>query len=199
MVAPLATVGGHVDPSLYLALATALAVGMGGILFLAGLLRLGFIGDFFGKPVLLGYINGVALNEPLPKAALGVIIVVAAIGLIDVRSIWQLRKVRPAEVVLAFAAFGGVLVFGVLGGIAIAIGLSIGVFLHRAARPHDAVLGAVEGVDGYHDIERWENAEVVAGLLVYRFDAPPFFVNAEYLGQRVMTLSMRRRASSRWC
>ena len=81
------------------------------------------------------------LIEPLPKAALGVIIVVAAAGLINVRSIWRLRHVRPAEVGLALVAFGGVLVFGVLGGVAVAIALSIGVFLYRAARPHDAVLG----------------------------------------------------------
>ena len=129
------------------------------------------------------------LIEPLPKAALGVIIVVAAAGLINVRSIWRLRHVRPAEVGLALVAFGGVLLFGVLGGVVVAISLSTGVFLYRAARPHDAVLGRVEDVDGYHDIERFESAETVPGLLVYRFDAPPFFVNAEYLRRRVLALA----------
>ena len=128
------------------------------------------------------------LIEPLPKAALGVIIVIAAAGLINVRSIWRLRHVRPAETGLALVAFGGVLVFGVVGGVAVAIALSIGVFLYRSARPHDAVLGRVEDVDGYHDIERWPGAEVVPGLLVYRFDAPPFFVNAEYLRARALAL-----------
>ena len=128
------------------------------------------------------------LIEPLPKAALGVVIVIAASGLIDVRSIWSLRHIRSAEVGLAVAAFAGVLVFGVLGGIAIAISLSIGVFLHRAARPHDAVLGQVHDLDGYHDIEREKGAESIPGLLVYRFDAPLFFVNAEYLRRRVLDL-----------
>ena len=128
------------------------------------------------------------LIEPLPTAALGVIIVVAAAGLINIDSIWRLRRVRPAEVALALVAFGGVLVFGVVGGVAVAIALSIGVFLYRSARPHDAVLGRVDDVDGYHDIARWEGAETVPGLLVYRFDAPPFFVNAEYLRQRVLEL-----------
>ena len=128
------------------------------------------------------------LIEPLPKAALGVIIVVAAAGLINIRSIWRLRHVRAAEVALALAAFGGVLVFGILGGVVVAIALSIGVFLYRSARPHDAVLGRVDDVDGYHDITRWEGAEAVPGLLVYRFDAPPYFVNAEYLRQRVLEL-----------
>jgi sulfate permease, SulP family len=129
------------------------------------------------------------LIEPLPKAALGVIIVVAAAGLINIRSIWRLRRVRPAEVALALVAFGGVLVFGVIGGVVVAIALSIGVFLYRSARPHDAVLGRVADADGYHDIARWEDAETVPGLLVYRFDAPPFFVNATYLRQRVLALA----------
>ena len=389
-VAPIAMVGGQVDPARYIALATALALAMGALLLLAGVLRLGFLADFFGKPVLLGYINGVALIviasqlgkllgidvkardffviigeivpklgdanratvvlsavllvvalavkrflpvvppslvvlglalliaavvdlpahgisavghvkaglppfgvpdvtgrdfldlllpaaafaliafadltatvrtfsakhgydvdsnreltalgganvlgsltgafpvsssnsrsavndaagaksqgavvvaavvvglfllfampliEPLPKAALGVIIVVAAAGLISVRPIWRLRHVRSAEVGLALVAFGGVLVFGVLGGVVIAISLSIGVFLYRSARPHDAVLGRVPDVDGYHDVGRLEDAETVPGLLVYRFDAPPFFVNAEYLRTRVLALA----------
>lgn len=123
------------------------------------------------------------------SSALGVIIVVAAAGLINIRSIWRLRHVRPAEVALALVAFGGVLVFGVVGGVVVAIALSIGVFLYRAARPHDAVLGRVDDVDGYHDIARWEGAETVPGLLVYRFDAPPFFVNAAYLRERVLALA----------
>ena len=137
------------------------------------------------------------LIEPLPKAALGVIIVVAAAGLINIRSIWRLRHVRPAEVGLALVAFGGVLVLGVLGGVVAAISLSVGVFLYRSARPHDAVLGRVEDIDGYHDIERFQNAETVPGLLVYRFDAPPFFVNAEYLRQRVLALADATR-DVRW-
>ena len=128
------------------------------------------------------------LIEPLPTAALGVIIVFAAAGLINIHSIWRLRHVRPAEVALALVAFGGVLVFGVVGGVVVAIALSVGVFLYRAARPHDAVLGRVDDVDGYHDIARWEGAETVPGLLVYRFDAPPFFVNAAYLRERVLEL-----------
>ena len=128
------------------------------------------------------------LIEPLPKAALGVIVVVAALGLFNVRSVWRLRRIRPAEVGLAVSAFIGVLVLGVVGGIAVAIGLSIGMFLYRAARPHDAVLGKVEDVDGYHDIERSEDAQTHPGLIVYRFDAALFFVNAEYMRQRVLTL-----------
>lgn len=128
------------------------------------------------------------LIEPLPKAALGVIIVIAAIGLINIGSVWALRHVRQAEVALAVVAFAGVLLFGVIGGVVVAIALSIGVFLYRSARPHDAVLGEFGDVDGYHDITRWETAQTVPGLVVYRFDAALFFVNAEYFRQRVLGL-----------
>lgn len=138
------------------------------------------------------------LIEPLPKAALGVIIVVAALGLINVRSVWRLRHVRPAEVGLAVVAFAGVLIFGVIGGVVVAIALSIGVFLYRSARPHDAVLGEVADVDGYHDVERWGAAQTVPGLVVYRFDAALFFVNAEYFRQRVTALVEGADPSPEW-
>ena len=129
------------------------------------------------------------LIEPLPTAALGVIIVVAAAGLINVRSIWRLRHVRAAEVALALVAFGGVLVFGIVGGVVVAIALSIGVFLYRAARPHDAVLGRVDDVDGYHDIARWEGAETVPGLLVYRSMHRPSSSTPHTSEQRVLALA----------
>ena len=129
-----------------------------------------------------------ALIEPLPMAALGVVVVVAAIGLFDVRSIWRLRRVREAEFALAVVALVGVLLFGVLGGVVVAVALSIAVFVYRAVRPHDAVLGAVEDVDGYHDIARYADAETLPGLVVYRFDAPLFFPNVEYFRERVLGL-----------
>ncbi len=157
---------------------------------LAVLIAAGVVGIFllFAMPLI----------EPLPKAALGVIIVVAALGLIDVRSVWRLRHVRPAEVGLAVAAFAGVLLFGVIGGVVVAIALSVGVFLYRSARPHDAVLGEVADVDGYHDVERWEDAQTEPGLVVYRFDAALFFVNAEYFRQRVTALVEATDPAPEW-
>jgi sulfate permease, SulP family len=64
--------GGKADSSRYVALAAALAVVMGLLLFLAGVLRLGFVADFFGKPVLLGYINGVALIVIASQLGIGI-------------------------------------------------------------------------------------------------------------------------------
>ena len=128
------------------------------------------------------------LIEPLPKAVLGVVVVAAALGLLDLYGIVRLRRVRDAEAGLALAAFGGVLVFGVLGGLALAVALSIGVFVYRSVRPHDAVLGSADDVDRYLDVERVSAAHVVPGLIVYRFDAPLYFPNALHFRDQVRAL-----------
>ena len=87
---------------------------------------------------------------------------------------------------LAIAAFLGVVAFGVLIGIGIAIGLSTLAFLWRAWHPYDAVLGRVSGRKGYHDLARHPDAALVPGLVLYRFDAPLFFANAGVFHERVL-------------
>ena len=67
-----------------------------------------------------------------------------------------------------------------LVGIFVAIVLSLGDFVRRAWRPHDAVLGREDVLKGYHDIDRHPSARLIPGLLLYRFDAPLFFANAGY-------------------
>ncbi len=128
------------------------------------------------------------LIEPLPTAVLGVVVVASAIGLLDFRSIVRLRRVRTAEAGLAVAAMIGVLTLGILGGLALAIVLSIGVYVYRSIRPHDAILGQSHTIDGYHDIDRIKHAQTVDGLIVYRFDAPLYFPNAGYFRERVLAL-----------
>jgi MFS superfamily sulfate permease-like transporter len=86
-------------------------------------------------------------------------------------------------------AFAGVAVLGVLWGVGIAIALSLLNFIRRAWRPHDAVLGRVENLKGYHDTERYPGARLVPGLVLYRFDAPLFFANADYFRARVRALA----------
>lgn len=127
------------------------------------------------------------LLADVPKAALGVVLVLAAVGMISVHSVARLRRVHNAEVAIALATMLAVLVFGVLGGLLIAVGLSIGVFVYRSVRPHDAVLGLAEdAIDGWHDVEHTANTQTVPGLLVYRFDAPLYFPNAPYFKARVL-------------
>ena len=138
------------------------------------------------------------LIEPVPTAALGVVVIAAVLGMIDVVGVWRLRRVHPAEVGLAVATLLGVLTLGVLNGLLVAIGLSIGVYVYRSIRPHDAILGAVHDVDGYHDIEDYPGAETMPGLIVYRFDAPLFFPNAPYFKARVLTVVAAAKTPTRW-
>jgi SulP family sulfate permease len=138
------------------------------------------------------------LIEPLPLAVLGVVVVAAALGLFDFYGIVRLRRVRDAEAGLAVAAFLGVLVFGVLGGLLFAVALSIGVFVYRSVRPHDAVLGSTDDVDRYLDVERTPVAHVVPGLIVYRYDAPLYFPNATHFRDQVRALIETADPPVRW-
>jgi hypothetical protein len=119
-----------------------------------------------------------------PTAALGALVVYAAVRLIDLAGFRRLAKFRRSELILAVLTAAAVLTLGVLYGVLAAVGLSILDLLRRVARPHDSVLGFVPGVAGMHDIEDYPHARLEPGLLIYRYDAPLFFANvASGLGQ----------------
>jgi sulfate permease, SulP family len=121
----------------------------------------------------------------IPRAALAAVIVTAAISIIDVPAFVSLWRFSRAECILSIVATFGVIVFGVLPGIVIAVALSIAVALTRFAHPHDAVLGDLPGLDGWVDIDDFPNAVSADGLLVFRFDAPLFFLNIDRFCERV--------------
>jgi high affinity sulfate transporter 1 len=122
----------------------------------------------------------------LPTAALSAILIGAAIGLVDFAEFRRLWTVYRPDFMLAVAAFLGVSFAGVLWGIGFAIVLSVAAFLWRSWHPHVAVLGRAPGVKGYHDVTRYTEADQVPGLLLFRFDAPIFFANAELFRDSVM-------------
>ena len=93
-------------------------------------------------------------------------------------------------------AFAGVALLGVLWGVGIAIALSLLNFIRRAWHPHDAVLGRVDGLKGYHDTERYPEARQIPGLVLYRFDAPLFFANADIFRERVRALARAEPGAS---
>lgn len=131
-----------------------------------------------------------ALLEPLPTAALGAIIIVASIGLIDIAAFRFLRQVRPAEFWLAVITMFGVLTVGVLAGILVAVMLSLITILYRISRPHDALLDDVNAAGGtvYRGVADKETALTEPGLIVYRFDAPLVFANAAFFTERMEML-----------
>jgi len=129
---------------------------------------------------------GRGVLENFPMAALGALVVYAALRLIELAEFRRLGRFRRSELLLAIATTVAVLGFGVLYGVLVAIALSILDLLRRVARPHDGVLGFVPGLAGMHDLDDYSEARPVPGLVVYRYDAPLFFANAEDFRERAM-------------
>jgi MFS superfamily sulfate permease-like transporter len=123
---------------------------------------------------------------PLPSATLAGIVMVAVMGLIDLPALRRLLDINRPDFALAIAALFGVALVGVVAGIGIAVGLSAGALLWRAWHPHTAVLGRVDGLKGYHDRERHPEGRQIPGLVLFRFDAPLFFANADRFREGVL-------------
>jgi sulfate permease, SulP family len=121
-----------------------------------------------------------------PKAALGAIVIFAAFKLIEISEFIRLYRFRRSEFLLAIITTFGVLVTDILVGVGIAVGLSVIELLSRLAHPHDAVQGTVPNLPGLHDINDWEGATTIPGLVIYRYDAPLCFANAEDFKDRAL-------------
>ncbi len=126
------------------------------------------------------------LLRDLPLSALAAVLIVAVSRLVNVKELRRLSRMNPADFALMLACLVGVAAAGVLNGIAIAVGLSIAAFFWRAWHPHEATLGRVAGLKGYHDLERHPEARQVPGLVLLRFDAPLFFANAGIFRQQAL-------------
>ena len=133
-----------------------------------------------------------------PTAALAALVVYAATRLIDIAGFRRLARFRRSELLLAFAALAGVLVFDILYGVLLAVGLSVAEMLHRVARPHDAVEGFVPGLAGMHDVDDYPRATTLPGLLVYRYDSPLFFANADNFRRRALAALDDQPAPVAW-
>jgi high affinity sulfate transporter 1 len=118
------------------------------------------------------------LFRNLPQPALAAVVITASLSLADIPGTVRLWRQRKVEFLLSIAAFLGVVLLGVLPGIAIAVALSILNVFRRAWWPYDTELGRVEGLAGYHDVHSYPQAEHLPGLVIYRFDGPLFFANA---------------------
>jgi high affinity sulfate transporter 1 len=138
------------------------------------------------------------LLQNLPSAALGAVVISAALSLIDVQGVRRLFHLRRSEFVFSIACFLGVALIGVIQGIFIAIGLALLEFIWRAWRPYDAVLGRVAGLKGYHDISRHPDAKRIPGLVLFRWDAPLFFANAEIFHEHVLRAVADAPTPTKW-
>jgi high affinity sulfate transporter 1 len=127
-----------------------------------------------------------ALLRNLPQTALAAIVISSAIGLFEIADLRRIYRIQQWEFWLSVGCFAGVAVFGAIPGITLAIIASVIEFLWDGWRPHSAVLGRVRRVKGYHDITRYPDARQIPGLVLFRWDAPLFFANAELFERRVL-------------
>jgi high affinity sulfate transporter 1 len=138
------------------------------------------------------------LLQNLPHTALAAVVIAAAIGLIEVSDLRRIYRIQRWEFWLSMACFAGVAVFGAIPGIALAIVIAVIEFLWDGWRPHSAVLGSVDRINGYHDITRYPEARLIPGLVLFRWDAPLFFANAELFHKRIMDAIANSEAPVRW-
>ncbi|OAF11327.1 SulP family inorganic anion transporter [Bradyrhizobium neotropicale] len=138
------------------------------------------------------------LLRHLPSAALAAVVIAAAIGLVEIADLKRIYRIQRWEFWLAIVCFVGVAVLGVIPGIGLAIAIAIVEFLWDGWRPHSAVLGRAEGVKGYHDIKRYPDARRIPGLVLFRWDAPLFFANAEFFKERVLDAVATSPTQVRW-
>jgi MFS superfamily sulfate permease-like transporter len=141
--------------------------------------------------VLLLFLNG--LLADLPQTALAAVVIAAALSLMDLGALRRYARVRPSALWLSLVASGGVVLFGVLEGILIAIVLAILLFFRRSWWPHGAVLGQTDGLEGWHSIVGHPEARQLPGILVYRWEAPLFFANAGAFRRQVLHLVNERQ------
>jgi high affinity sulfate transporter 1 len=133
------------------------------------------------------------LLSDLPNTALAAVVIAAALSLMNLVILRTFFRVRRSAFWISLIASAGVILFGVLEGILIAVVLSILLFFRRSWWPHGEVLGRVAELDGWHDTDRYPEVEEEPGVLVFRWEAPLFFANAGIFRQQIRHLVRERR------
>ncbi len=151
-----------------------------------------------GATVLVVLFGATDVLAGFPVAALGALVVYAALRLIEVSEFARLARFRRSELLLAVGTVVAVLALGVLYGVLVAIALSVSDLLRRIAHAHDAVLGFVPHLAGMHDVDDYPDATRIAGLVIYRYDAPLCFANAEDFRKRALAAAESGGEELRW-
>ena len=133
-----------------------------------------------------------------PRAALGAVVIAAAVRLIDLGEFRRMLHFKPSEFRLAVVTLLGVLLTDPLVGVGLAVALSVIDLFARLMRPHDAVMGQVPDLAGLHDVNDWEGARTIPGLVIYRYDAPLCFANAEHFRSRALAAIAAETSPVQW-
>jgi MFS superfamily sulfate permease-like transporter len=138
--------------------------------------------------VILTLLFALTLFSNLPNAILGAIVIQAILGLLNFAYFRRLYKIDRGEFAFGMAALFGVLILGILQGVALGVILSLALLIKRVSRPNTAVLGRLPETDDYRDINAYPEAETIPGLLIFRFDGPIIFANAGFFTDEVRRL-----------
>jgi len=138
------------------------------------------------------------LLRNLPTSALAAVVIASAIGLFEFADLRRIYRIQRWEFWLSVGCTAGVAVLGAIEGIGLAILIAVIEFLWDAWRPYSAVLGRADGIKGYHDITRYPDARRIPGLVLFRWDAPLFFANAELFQARVLDAVAASPTPVRW-
>ena len=138
------------------------------------------------------------LLQHLPQTALAAVVIASAIGLFEIGDLRRIYRIQRWEFWLSMACFAGVATLGAIPGIALAIVAAVIEFLWDGWRPHSAVMGRVDHIRGYHDISRYPDAKLIPGLVLFRWDAPLFFANAELFSAKVLDAVAHSPTPVKW-
>lgn len=145
---------------------------------------------------LLSFAPNLLVNLPTPTLA--AVVIASAFALIEVADLRRIYRIQRWEFWLSMGCFAGVAVLGAIPGIGLAIVVAVIEFLWDGWRPHSAELGRVDAMKGYHDLVRYPDARRVPGLVLFRWDAPLFFANAELFQTRVLDAVAASPTPVRW-
>ena len=138
------------------------------------------------------------LLHQLPTSALAAVVIASAIGLIAITDLRRIYRIQRWEFWLSIVCTAGVVVLGAIAGIGLAIVIAVIEFLWHGWRPYSAVLGRADGLKGYHDLQRHPEARQIPGLVLFRWDAPLFFANAEWFRDRMLDAVAASATPVRW-
>lgn len=134
----------------------------------------------------------------LPVSALSAVLIFSAFQLVDLESGRELHRIDPFEFKLSVFTTVAVLLLGVLPGVAISILVALVILLKRIYQPYDTVLGSVPGREGYNDIALSPESTTIPGIIIWRFDGPLVFFNADYFKTRVRQVIDQAAEKPRW-
>jgi MFS superfamily sulfate permease-like transporter len=146
--------------------------------------------------LLLLFAPGLMMHVPI--AALGAVVVSVCYNLVEIVEVRRLYDLRRGEFFHSIVCFLAVALLGVVQGIFISVGFALLAFIWRAWRPYCAVLGRVDDMKGYHDIIRHPEARRIPGLLLFRWDAPLFFANAEMFREHILRAVSDAPSQVKW-